>query len=109
MNPTDATALAIEAVVSSIERCPQALAARDRAAVLIRAAQEPEADLPALDHAALVAAAESAIHVLDADPALSHLITVASLAVYVLKQATVIALGSDGSAVTLDLRPPAQN
>jgi hypothetical protein len=110
MNPTDATLAAISAVVAAIERCPQAVEARDRAALLIRAAaNEPAADLASIEHSALLASAEAAIYVLEADPALSHLVTTGRLAGYIMRQAVVIALGSDGSAVPLVLRDPHAN
>ena len=108
MNPTDATIAAIQAVVAAIERCPRAIEARDRAALIIRGAQEPEADLAAAEHAALRLCAEAAVATMHSDPPLSHLVTVAALAVYILKQATVIALGTAGP-VELVLRDPHLN
>ena len=108
MNPEDATIAAIEAVVTAIERCPQAVRTRDRAALIIRGAQEPEADLAADESAALRLSAEAAVYVMEADPALAHLVTTSNLAVYILKQATVIALGSAGP-VPLVLRDPHLN
>jgi hypothetical protein len=116
--PAAATRAAIEAVVSAIEACPAAVRLRDEAALIIRGAQArgiqaphvpQKSDLAAAEHAALRACASAAVEVMLSDPSLVHLITVAELGLYILRQATVIALGSDGSAVTLVLRDPHLN
>jgi hypothetical protein len=106
--PTDATLAAIEAVVSAIERCPAAVAARDEAALTIRAAQAPGSDLAAAEHDALRACAAAAVYVLESDPALAELVTVAELGLYIFHQAVVIATGS-AEPVELVLLGPLRN
>jgi hypothetical protein len=108
MNPTDATRAAIEAVVSAIEACPAAVRLRDEAALIIRGAQAPGADLAAAEHAAFRAAASAAVETMLSDPSLVHLVTVAELGLYILRQATVIATGS-AEPVELVLRGPRLN
>jgi hypothetical protein len=107
--PAAATLAAVSAVVAAIGRCPQAVAGRDRAAVIIRGAQEPEADLAGAERAALRECAAAAVAVLESDPSLAQLVTAAALGLYIFRQACVVAMGGDGWTVELDLRPPNLN
>jgi hypothetical protein len=107
MNPRDATQAAIRAVASSIERTPQAVAARGRAIVAIAVGMPDGSDRTKAEHDAIRACAEAAVAVMERDPALGELVSVRDLGLYVLDCAIIAVIGS-GTA-ELRLRDPHAN
>jgi hypothetical protein len=104
VNSADATSLAIAAVVRSIERCPQAKAARSRAIAIMRAAERDGSDPAIAEHAVVRACADAAVWAMERDPALAELVTTRDLGLYIWRSACAVVLGGANWTVELDLR-----
>ena len=98
----------VQTIISAIEDTPEALELRARVAAAIRV--RGKSDPAGVETEALRLCSEAAWHVLDAHVEITHLLSppaAASLAVYLLRSAAAVGIGSaPGSAwvVEMDLR-----